>query len=293
MHRAAGKQALDHSHLQRATGPKPPTGAKRKLEQTKKRLHSAGHGQRSRKRQRQPPSSSGDPSTKHLSQPTQTLAVRALRTLAKEYKQPVTVHCGSATRYRSVCKLAVRQERGATVIGLFAPGSHEVAPGSATSPTQTKGLNRGVTAVEGAIKATSTPVYVNGEAKGTGSLSYVCLMEELTSGRCQLTLVRPPELTGCCSSPPLRYGTARPRLHILGSWWSISRRIVRAAFTRSTTTATLSLDMTMLFSGGKALLGRWLGQPAPKVSPKRVRVCVTCSAQLHHLRVLSPSTSHR
>ena len=100
---------------------------------------------------------------------------------------PPRVYVGPKTGWRGVAKLAARRVNGRVLLGLFAPGTHDVVASASTSAAHAPALNTAIKAVEAALA--DERIYANGAAEGDGSVSYVGLAHESTTDRVQVVVV--------------------------------------------------------------------------------------------------------
>ena len=129
-----------------------------------------------------------DPSARYLANPlTAPIVQRWHAYFRSRLAQPPRVFVGPKTGWRGVAKLAARRVNGRVLLGLFAPGTHDVVASASTSAAHAPALNTAIKAVEAALA--DERVYANGAAEGDGSVSYVGLAHESTTDRVQVVVV--------------------------------------------------------------------------------------------------------
>ena len=132
--------------------------------------------------------SDADPSARYLANPlTAPIVQRWHAYFRSRLATPPRVFVGPKTGWRGVAKLAARRVNGRVLLGLFAPGTHDVVTSASTSAAHAPMLNTAIKAVEAALA--DERVYANGAAEGDGSVSYVGLAHESTTDRVQVVVV--------------------------------------------------------------------------------------------------------
>ena len=133
-----------------------------------------------------------DPSTQYIKHPLRCPMVQQFNTffakLTATHSIPDAVaHVGPATGWRTISKLSVRSTTPTAppVIGIFAPGSHNVVP-LLSSPAHHPSIDKAVQITSQAARDTNIQGY-NG--KDHGGLSYVGTNVETRTGRVSLVLV--------------------------------------------------------------------------------------------------------
>ena len=133
-------------------------------------------------------SKSDDPSARYLANPlTAPIVQRWHAYFRSRLATPPRVFVGPKTGWRGVAKLAARRVNGRVLLGLFAPGTHDVVASASTSAAHAPALNTAIKAVEAALA--DERIYANGAAEGDGSVSYVGLAHESTTDRVQVVVV--------------------------------------------------------------------------------------------------------
>ena len=132
-------------------------------------------------------SKSDDPSARYLANPlTAPIVQRWHAYFRSRLATPPRVFVGPKTGWRGVAKLAARRVNGRVLLGLFAPGTHDVVASASTSAAHAPALNTAIKAVEAALA--DEHIYANGAAED-GSVSYVGLAHESTTDRVQVVVV--------------------------------------------------------------------------------------------------------
>ena len=112
-----------------------------------------------------------DPSQRYAAQPLSAPVVARWRS----YFRPLApgtpkVRVGETTGWRGVAKLAARSAKGRVLLGLFAPGSHDVVESARASPAHAPSLNVAIAAVETALAGER--IYATGDPEGNGAVTY-------------------------------------------------------------------------------------------------------------------------
>ena len=133
-----------------------------------------------------------DPSTKYIKNPLKCPMVASFKsfftTLCATHDLPEAIaHVGPTTGWRTISKLSVRSinKTSPPVIGIFAPGSHNVVP-LMSSPAHHPSIDHAVQVTSAAAIKTNIQGY-NG--KDHGGLSYVGTNVETRTGLVSLVLV--------------------------------------------------------------------------------------------------------
>lgn len=127
-----------------------------------------------------------DPSLQYLSNPTETPIIQQATAFFQEKGHGFEVKVGPTSGWRTVSKLAVRSQSGVLCIGLFAPGSHqllEIPKCQAHHPR----INSAVQVIQKQCRKCAIQPY--DEQSGTGSLKYVAINIERSTGNQQVSLV--------------------------------------------------------------------------------------------------------
>ena len=133
-------------------------------------------------------SKSDDPSARYLANPlTAPIVQRWHAYFRSRLAQPPRVFVGPKTGWRGVAKLAARRVNGRVLLGLFAPGTHDVVTSASTSAAHAPALNVAIKAVEEALA--NERVYANGAAEGDGSVTYVGFAHQSCDDRVQVVVV--------------------------------------------------------------------------------------------------------
>lgn len=151
---------------------------------------------------------STDPSLRYIDDPRKAPAVRRAEAFFRNRMDAVfAVHMnGPKTGWRTVAKLAVRRRTTTSggsggkdgnghvglSIGLFRPRSHDIVPGSDSSPSHHPSINEMVSVVREAANDAEVTAYDEGGDNcggGAGDLRYVAFQVERSTGRVQVTLV--------------------------------------------------------------------------------------------------------
>ena len=150
----------------------------------KKKKRGAGDASGAAKRSK----SDADPSARYLANPlTAPIVQRWHAYFRSRLATPPRVFVGPKTGWRGVAKLAARRVNGRVLLGLFAPGTHDVVASASTSAAHAPALNTAIKAVEAALA--DERVYANGAAEGDGSVTYVGFAHESTTDRVQVVVV--------------------------------------------------------------------------------------------------------
>ena len=155
-------------------------------------------------------SKSDDPSARYLANPlTAPIVQRWHAYFRSRLAQPPRVFVGPKTGWRGVAKLAARRVNGRVLLGLFAPGTHDVVASASTSAAHAPSLNVAIKAVEAALA--DERVYANGAAEGDGSVTYVGFAHQSCDDTVQVVVV----VNGDDAAPAKRVrarleGRARP-----------------------------------------------------------------------------------
>ena len=133
-------------------------------------------------------SKSDDPSARYLANPlTAPIVQRWHAYFRSRLAQPPRVFVGPKTGWRGVAKLAARRVNGRVLLGLFAPGTHDVVTSASTSAAHAPALNTAIKAVEAALA--NERVYANGAAEGDGSVTYVGFAHQSCDDTVQVVVV--------------------------------------------------------------------------------------------------------
>ena len=125
-----------------------------------------------------------DPSARYLAQPLSAPIVGRWRSYFGAGRE---VRVGPKRGWRSVAKLAARRVGGRVLLGLFAPGTHEIRASARDAAAHSDALNVAVAAVERACG--DVAVYATGDAAGNGALTYVGFAEETATRTVSVSLV--------------------------------------------------------------------------------------------------------
>jgi len=129
-----------------------------------------------------------DPSARYLAHPlTAPIVQRWHAYFRTKLDAPPRVFVGPKVGWRGLAKLAARRVDGKVLLGLFAPGSHDVLTSASKSAAHAPALNRAIRAVEDALA--DERIYVNGAAEGDGSISYVGFAHASTADTVQVVVV--------------------------------------------------------------------------------------------------------
>lgn len=127
-----------------------------------------------------------DPSLQYLSNPTAAPIIQQATSFFQEQGHGFEVKVGPTSGWRTVSKLAVRSQAGVLCIGLFAPGSHqllEIPKCLAHHPR----INSAIQVIQKQCRKCAIKPY--DEKTGTGSLKYVAMNIERSTGNQQVSLV--------------------------------------------------------------------------------------------------------
>uniref|UniRef100_A0A7S2W5Z1 Uncharacterized protein n=1 Tax=Mucochytrium quahogii TaxID=96639 RepID=A0A7S2W5Z1_9STRA len=126
-----------------------------------------------------------DPSVKYLKNPLKAPVCFKAKNFMQDvgFKKTFKIVLGPKTGWRTSCKLSVRGNP--PVVGLFAPGSHEIIP-LEESAVQHESINKVVRIFAQAIVKLKVPGY---DGKNPGGVSYVALNVESSTGKVQLIVV--------------------------------------------------------------------------------------------------------
>ncbi|CAJ1950146.1 unnamed protein product [Cylindrotheca closterium] len=127
-----------------------------------------------------------DPSLRYLSNPTAAPIIQQATSFFQEQGHAFEVKVGPTSGWRTVSKLAVRSQSGVLCLGLFAPGSHqllEIPNCQAHHPR----INSAIQVLQKQCRKCDIKPY--DEQTGTGSLKYVAINIERSTGNQQVSLV--------------------------------------------------------------------------------------------------------
>jgi tRNA/tmRNA/rRNA uracil-C5-methylase (TrmA/RlmC/RlmD family) len=127
-----------------------------------------------------------DPSLRYLSNPTSAPVIQHAVSFFEGEDQEFEVKIGQTTEWRTVAKLAVRNQNGVLRIGLFVPGSHdllEIPQCQAHHPR----INSAIEVIQKKCRKHSIKPF--DEKTGKGSLKHVAINVERGTGFQQVTLV--------------------------------------------------------------------------------------------------------
>lgn len=131
-----------------------------------------------------------DPSQRYISKPTKApivrRAVQFFRDNPPSDSEGFKVTVGPLKGWRTVAKLAVRSCNGLLKIGLFAPGTHDLLD-LPTYPAHHPSVNAAMGLVQKRCRKANVEAF--NEATGEGSLRYLTISVERSTGRQQITLV--------------------------------------------------------------------------------------------------------
>lgn len=134
-----------------------------------------------------------DPSLKYISDPKRAPTIQAAKRFFQNifqqnenqsYQFPIVV--GPIQGWRTVARLAVREQQGKLQIGLFVPGSHQLLP-VPQCPAHHPGINATVQAIQTVCQQLSIQAF--DETSGKGHLRYVAVSIERSTGKQQVVLV--------------------------------------------------------------------------------------------------------
>lgn len=130
-----------------------------------------------------------DPSLRYINDPKAAPLVKKAKTYFEEKKIPFQVHVSKTSGWRTVSKLPVRRssdDDNTTIIGLFKPGSHTIVK-VPDCIAHHSSINKTITFLEKECDKFGIEPF--NEINGEGSLRYVCINVERSTGKVQLTLV--------------------------------------------------------------------------------------------------------
>lgn len=127
-----------------------------------------------------------DPSLRYLSNPTAAPVIQQSNTFFQEQGHTFEVKVGPTSGWRTVSKLAVRSQSGVLCIGLFAPGSHDLLSIPECQAHHPR-INSAIRVIQKQCRKAAIQPY--NEQTGTGSLKYIAINIERSTGNQQVTLV--------------------------------------------------------------------------------------------------------
>ena len=149
-----------------------------------------------KKRKRLELEKKADPSQKHIDHPLAAPTVKRAKDFFSRQRVAFSVSLGPLNGWRCHTKLAVRQREGSAepVVGIFAPGTHDVVPNSGTSRAHHVEINRFVPALVSRMKKEGVRGYdeasaASSSAATVGMLNYVVINSAISRPELQVTLV--------------------------------------------------------------------------------------------------------